>query len=352
MSHRLPLIILLSIALAATSASADLAPTAIEGKLFDSGTEVTVTVSAPFKRMFAKKGGGAKGEGTLHYTDAAGDLKEVNVRISTGRGMRSDYCHFPPLTLGLDATEIAGTPFEGLGALYLTTHCRRGSQNEQYMYLEYLIYRMYPLVTEYALAVRRMKISYEDTDARQPAVEAYAYVIEDVDATAARLGMSRINVPSQELKDIDLRSLAMLSLFQFMIGNTDWSALSPRPPEPCCHNAHIVAHPDNDTKHFVIAFDFDQAGLINAHYATPSKILPIRSVQQRLYRGFCAEQPYLAEAIDALNRARPHIEELFRDDPFLNERSRARALDYIAESFRIINTDRTLQAEIVGRCRS
>ena len=352
MSHKLPLIILLSISLAATWFSARLAAAAIEGKLFDSDTEVAVTVTAPFKRMFAKKGGGTKAEGMLHYTDATGDRREVNVRISTGHGMRSDYCQFPPLTLGLEATEIAGTPFEGLGALYLTTHCRRGSQNEQYMYLEYLIYRMYSLVTEYALAVRRLNISYEDTDARQPVVDAYAYAIEDVTATAARLGMSRIKVQSHELKDIDLRSLAMLSLFQFMIGNTDWSALRPRPPEPCCHNAHIIANPHNSTKHFVIAFDFDQAGLINARYATPSQMLPIRSVRQRLYRGFCAEQPYLPETIDALNRAKPQFMALFRDDPFLNERSRDSALDYITESYRIINTERRLQTEIVGKCRS
>ena len=43
---------------------------------------------------------------------------------------------------------------------------------------------------------------------------------------------------------------------------------------------------------------------------------------------------------------------LFRDDPFLNERSRDSALDYITESYRIINTERRLQAEIVEKCRS
>jgi hypothetical protein len=352
MSHKHPLIILLSISLAATSFCTQLAAANIEGKLFDSDTEISVTLTAPFKRLFAKNDDGTNGAGMLHYTDAKGDRREVNVQISTGGGMRSDYCQFPPLTLNLEATEIAGTPFEGLGALYLTTHCRRGSQNEQYMYLEYLIYRMYGLVTEYALAVRRMNISYEDTDTRQPTVDAYAYAIEDVNATAAQLGMSRIKVESHELKDIDLRSLAMLSLFQFMIGNTDWSALRPRPPDPCCHNAHIIANPDNGTKHFVVAFDFDQAGLINARYATPSVILPIRSVRQRLYRGFCAEQPYLPETIEALNRAKPQFEALIRDDAFLNERSRSSALSYIEESYRIINTDGTLQAEIVGRCRS
>jgi hypothetical protein len=332
--------------------SGNLAAAAIEGKLFDSDTEIAVTVSAPFKRMFATKGGGAEGYGTLHYTDATGDRRTVTVRISTGRGMRSDYCQVPPLTLGLDAQEIAGTPFEGLGALYLTTHCRRGSQHAQYLHLEYLIYRMYRLVTEYAVAVRRLKVRYEYTEARQRAVDAHAYVIEDVNATAARLGMSRIEVQSHELRDIDLRNLAMLSIFQFMIGNTDWSALRPRPPEPCCHNAHVVANPDKGAKHFVIAFDFDQAGLINTRYATPSEILPIQSVRQRLYRGFCAEQPYLPEAIDALNRVRPQIESLFRDDPYLTKRSRNKALDYIAESYRIINTESTLQAEIVGSCRS
>jgi hypothetical protein len=323
---------------------------------FGAHTQFEVTIAAPFKRMFAKRGGGAEGEGVLGYTDGKGEHREITVRISTGRGMRSTYCRFPPLTLALDADEIEETPFEGLGALYLTTHCRRGAQHEQYMHLEYLLYRMYGLVSDYSLNVRRLDVRYRDTEDDDSVVAAPAYVIEDVNVMAARSGMSRVTIKSHELADIDLPGLALFSLFQFMIGNTDWSALRARLPDPCCHNAHIVAHVDgagvDGAKHFVVAFDFDQAGLINTEYATPSGLLPIRSVRQRLYRGFCVELPYVPDAIATLNRARPQVEALFRDDPLLTERARSQALDYLDESYRVINSEGELQDQIIGECRS
>ena len=323
----------------------------LSGKLFDTDSELEVSISAPFERIFGKKGGGAKAAGKLSYTDPSGETHSVVVEISTGRGMRTDYCQYPPLTLRLDSDAIVDTPFEGLGALYVTTHCRSGRQSEQYMHMEFQIYRMYRILTEHALAVRRLKIQYAYSDSKHKPINAYGYVIEDVNATAARLGKRRLKVERQELAEIDLPRLTLLSLFQFMIGNTDWSATRPRPPEPCCHNMHIVAGSAPADKHIAIAFDFDQAGLINTRYATPSAALPIKSVRQRLYRGFCEEAPYLQDAISVFNEKREQLEQLFRDDPLLSTASRNKALGYLTESYRIINTESTLQGQVSGKCR-
>ena len=309
------------------------------GKLFDSDAELDVEITAPFNRIFGKKGGGAKASGQLSYTDEAGEPQSIDVQIATGRGMRTDYCQYPPLTLRLDADAMVATPFAGLGALYLTTHCRRGRQSEQYMHMEYQVYRMYRELTDHALSVRRLKVQYTYSESKKKPINAHAYVIEDVNATAARLGKKRLKVESQELTQMDLRRLSLLSLFQFMIGNTDWSATRPRPPEPCCHNMHVIAAANEGAKHVAVAFDFDQAGLINTRYATPSEALPIRSVRQRLYRGFCAESPYLAEALETLKLKRTAIEALFRDDSLLTTSSRDKALSYLSASYRIINTE-------------
>ncbi len=62
-----------------------------------------------------------------------------------------------------------------------------------------------------------------------------------------------------------------MTLFQYMVGNTDWSAVRSGPDDRCCHNVAVFSG-DGGASNSVVPFDFDQAGLVDAPYAVPVKV--------------------------------------------------------------------------------
>ena len=74
---------------------------------------------------------------------------------------------------------------------------------------------------------------------------------------------------------LDAPTLTRMMLFEYMIGNTDFSIWA-------LHNVRIVQ--DRARKLFPVPYDFDLSGFVHAPYATPDPRIGIRSVLDRLYR--------------------------------------------------------------------
>ena len=87
----------------------------------------------------------------------------------------------------------------------------------------------------------------------------------------------------------DPASAVRNALFQYMIGNTDYSIVYR-------HNEKLFYF---DDKIVPIPYDFDMSGLVNASYAVVSaiknKTLPISDVTTRLYRGFDRDEAIVQE---------------------------------------------------------
>ena len=162
--------------------------------------------------------------------------------------------------------------------------------------------------------------------------------------------MVAVKVSSLRVAQLDSAGAALLFLFQYMIGNTDWSPIAAVAGDNCCHNAKPIGPQDNDAARIILPYDFDQVGLINAGYARPSPNVPIRSVTQRLYRGYCALNDDLETARRLLNDRRGEIEAGYAALE-VSDRSRDRAVSYLRESYERINEPRRFERDILGRCR-
>ena len=75
------------------------------------------------------------------------------------------------------------------------------------------------------------------------------------------------------------------AIFEYMIGNTDWSMVYQ-------HNVEMLYL---NSAAFAIPYDFDHSGIVNAYYAKPNPMLNIRSVRDRIYRGMCRKDPLIFE---------------------------------------------------------
>ena len=81
---------------------------------------------------------------------------------------------------------------------------------------------------------------------------------------------------------MDAETSIQNAMFQFMIGNTDFSVAYQHNGKLLFVNKEIIPLP----------YDFDMTGWVNPSYATVNQSLGIKSVRERVYRGFKREEQY------------------------------------------------------------
>ena len=124
----------------------------------------------------------------------------------------------------------------------------------------------------------------------------------------------------------DLDHSALVFVYQYLIGNTDWGFVKADYDEGCCHNGDLY---ERDSVVLFIPYDFDLAGLVNAKYAFPDPLLRIKKVTQRLYRGVCTDSEILRSA---LNKVMSHKDEILAAPEAvegLSPKSVERAIKYL-----------------------
>jgi hypothetical protein len=318
--------------------------------LFQASSIVELTLAAPMRTLVVRRARRPDVTGTVSYAGPDGANVTLDVEVTTRGRSRLEICSFPPIRLDFKRSQVEGTLFAQQNRLKLVTLCRESNNYAQYLELEYLIYRIYEQVSAFALKVRPVIMHYVETERSDRTEDGPGFLIEPVDGLAERTGTSVATLPSVPRDKLDPLETAVLALFQFMIGNTDWSVTSPAKGEDCCHNSEVLARTDVAEQYVPVPYDFDQAGLINTVYALPAEGLKIRSVRDRLYRGLCIHNAELDTAIARFDAARSSIEALI-NDAHLDDRFREDAAEYIAEFYAIIDDSGQRQGEIVDNCR-
>jgi len=267
---------------------------------------------------------------------------ELRTRGHVRRNPR--MCSFAPVRLELPKDQVKGTVFEGHGALKLGTHCQGDGVFQQYTLKDYLANRLHNVLTPQSLRVRLAKVTYADTAPGKEPYTKLGILFEDVDDMAKRVEARELPVPRQMFNYVDQASLMFMSLFQYMIGNTDYSIIQ-------LHN--VVMLDDAKGVRHTVPYDFDYSGLVNAHYATPSKELGLVSVQDRMYRGPCKTE---AEVNQALQPFREKQAELLAMPASLvplglDEGARKYTEKYLNEFFEIIGNPNKLKKAFVTDCK-
>lgn len=280
---------------------------------------------------------------TIVYLDASGDEVRVSATLrSRGRYReQTGNCRLPALFVYF-GPDTRGTLFDGQSMLPLTTHCQRGAKYDQYVLKEYLAYRIYNLLTDKSLRVRLARVTYRDESRPDDAHERFAFFTEHFEAMARR---NEASVWQTELLDpgsTDPEEMAAFDLFQYLIGNTDWSVLAG-------HNVVLV----RDAAGLVtpVPYDFDFSGLVNAEYAGPPPKLNILSVRQRVFRGFCSAELEWPAVSDSMLAARDGISTLLDRLEGLDARNRKSVAAYLGSFFETLESPRAYRRRIADACR-
>jgi len=329
----------------ATAVAQDASP---PDSLFLDETPLALKISAPFRELARADEDRPEFDAVIEFADWNGSDTAIDIEVRIRGRSRLDNCDFPPLSLDFPRDEVDGTLFTGQNRLKLVTQCKQSDSFRDYLTHEFLIYRMLNQLTDRSFRVRWATVEYVYTDAnRERSRVEPAFLIEGDWEVAQRLGMQAVEIEEIAVDELDAQYAALMSLFHYMIGNTDWATILGPPGELCCHNGKVIG---NSGEPFVVLpYDFDNSGLVSASYAVPSDILPIRSVRRRLYRGYCATNHGLTAAMLHINQHAESLRNLL-DDESLSDRARERALDYLDEFFEIINDPEERQEQIHERC--
>lgn len=351
MQTRLVLIISLLLGSLLASISARAQDTDKPPKLFEGNSQMTVTLKGPWRRMLRRVSEPIEYDGELSYTDANGQNQSFQIKITTrGLTRRDKVCDFPPLKLWFDKEQLKGTEFRGQGSLKMVTHCKKRGY-EPYYVKEYIAYRIYNLITEYSFRVRPMMVTYLDSERDSKPEEHFGFLIEDVDDLADRHGLQELEIPEIRHTRLDPVETSNYMLFQYMIANLDWSATGGPDPVECCHNSKLIGTDPEQGTVYSIPYDLDSSGLVDAHYAAPPQKLPVRSIRDRYYRGFCFHNEHLPAALDRFRAQKSNILQLFRDAELLTSKGRNDALNFIQGFYDKLDTPGGIDEWLIDKCR-
>lgn len=322
-------------------------PANSEVPLFSSHDVLLFTLEADWGTIFKDRSQESKYHpARLHLTGVNGSPVTLDIQVRTRGNFRlqSRICGFPPLRLNFPQAGTENTVFAGQDKLKLATHCQDDrDQYEQITLQEYLIYRSFNLLTDRSFKVRLARITYVDAAGRRDTLTKYGFLIEDEDALAARLGGTIVDMKEIHDENTERDPMTLVALFQYFVGNTDWSVWA-------LHNIVLVQIPP-EMFPTAIPYDFDWSGVISAPYARPDARLPIRTVRERLYRGYCRVRAELDPVFELFNREKEEIYALWNGQEGLAEKTRKQALQYFDEFYRIINDPRAAEREFIRNCR-
>jgi hypothetical protein len=260
--------------------------------LFSSQEPIEVVITADWKAVQRDRDVDSEKlyPGTFAIVKGGTPGAPISIELRTRGHVRRNplLCSFAPLRLELPKDKTKGTIFEGYGNIKLGTHCENDRIYQQYMLKEYLANRLNNLLTPRSLRVRIARVTYADTDPGKKPFTKLGIFYERADDMAKRVDARELPVPRQMFAYFDQPSLLFMSLFQYMIGNVDYSILT-------LHNV-IILDTAKGAK-IPVPYDFDYSGLVNAQYAVPAKGLPIGSVRERFYRGPCKTEAELEQAL-------------------------------------------------------
>jgi hypothetical protein len=315
-------------------------------RLFDATEPLDLTLKADFGAVAKERGTEKKGQqGVLSYAATTGDSVVLDVHLRTRGHFRLATCQYPPLKVGFDKAQTPHTIFAHEGSLKLTVQCRGGQSYKNYLLEEYLIYRVYNLLTERSFRVRLTRVTYADAKGKHQPEMRHAFFVEDDDRMARRNNAKVLDQKGVTQDELDFDQTGLAMVFQYMIGNTDFAVTA-------LHN--IVLTQDSVGVVYPVPYDFDWSGVISPPYAFPDSRLPIRTVRQRLYRGTCRTAVELAPLFARFNAQKEAIYALYRslESEGLEPKRIQQDLEYYDEFYKIINDPGRTRSEFIRACQS
>jgi hypothetical protein len=299
-------------------------------QFFTDTAMVTATLKLDVKKLIIRK----DVPGQLFpatFSCKMADSLNVNDQIAVEvRGhFRRAHCYLPPLKLIY--RQNPSCAFYNFKDLKLVNSCMPSRTDDQNLLKEYLTYKIYNLLTDKSFRVRLLRLSYVDSGGKRGTITEHAFLVEDVKDLASRNHCKLMKNEKIPTRSTDRNQMVLASVFEYMIGNTDWSV-------PENHNIRLIKPKHDQTGvPFMVPYDFDFSGLVNTDYALPDERMGLKTVRTRLYRGAPVSKDELIPVLDYYNQKKAAIYAAINGFDLLSGASKKEMTDYLDEFYATIN---------------
>jgi len=320
--------------------------------LFESDELMELAIDAPIADIMRDDSTADYRPASLRYTNDDGEIVELEIGIRAGGNYRRrpDVCNFAPLRLNFKKSQVAETVFENQDRLKLVTHCQTNSPRyDQFVLKEYLAYRFLNLVTDLSYRARLVRITYLDAANDDRTITRLAVMVEHRDRLAKRASTEAVDIERIVFRQLEPAYTNIISMFHYLIGNTDYSPIAPSPGEDCCHN-HTLFGPEGPF-FFSVPFDFDMSGFVNPPHAISNPRFKLRNVLQRRYRGRCFNNAHIQTSVQKFFEQRDNINTLINSQgELMTESTRKAALRYVDGFFESLGSPGKAEKILTDNC--
>ncbi len=302
-----------------------------------------MTITTDFRKMLSERKKGIYQDGSVTMYLPGSDPVTENFRLYARGEFRRQNCRMPGLMVNFNNPN--SPQLSPLKKMKLTCGCGSSANEEKLLLTEYLIYKMYNQITDMSFRVRLAKVTYKDTRNKMKPYTQYAFLMEDVDDMAERNNCVEVEGRTYLTEQTNRKQMTTVAIFQYMIGNTDWSV-------PNYHNIKLMrSKADSLSQPIAVPYDFDFTGLVNAQYAIPHPDLGIEKVTDRLYRGFPRTMTELQEALDVFRNKKEQILTLVSGFELIRKSERDQMAKYIQDFYSTIENKRQVERAFIENAR-
>jgi len=314
--------------------------------LFEEEEVLNISLKLDLKAFIKEKDKEKYMPAYLIYTKNDSTESVLKVKIKSRGVSRKEMCYFPPYWLKLDLPDEIMAKDGNLiyNKAKVVSHCKESSHYQVYLFKEYLVYKIFNILTDNSFRVRLLKIKYIDSENNNTS-EQFAFIIEPEELLADRLNSYPIERDDLLHVQMDSMLVTTMSLFQYMIGNTDYSITGR-------HNMKILKPKDHMKLYLTpVPYDFDFSGLVNAHYAKPSPKTGLKNVTERYFYGLCKSDETFNLVINQFQNKRNEIKNYILSFSYLNKREREKVWEYIEEFYQETENEHFIDRKIRRTCK-
>jgi len=280
---------------------------------------------------------------TLKIYISENDTIDRKVRIKPRGEYRQNVCSFPPIMLNFNKLFPAYSDTGSINKLKLVTHCQPGKTSDENVLREYLVYKLFNVLTDTSFRVRLLRVNYLDVTGKRKPVTQYGFFIEPVEVMALRTRSTVVKATNLTQRHIAPANMNRVAIFFYMIAQWDWSV-------PGLHNVAVMLPPDNSASGLGIAipYDFDLTGVVNPSYGFPDEKMGIKSNRDRLFSGICRSREEFAKALEEFRDHKETFYSVINDFQYLEQKAKKDITGFLDQFFNQLDNQKDLE-RLIGQ---
>lgn len=316
--------------------------------LFDPESKLTLSLTYTKDDLLKLTNDSTYIHSNISYALNDGDFKYMEIEIRARGNYRRANCYYVPLWIKTSKKESVGTVFSEDKKVKVVLPCAKSNDANDHIIKEYMAYKIFEIISPYFFQTKLIPIQLEELFKDKIIDHQLLGILVQDNKKLADTYHGKVLKRNIHTKNQDPISSVRNDLFQFMIGNTDYST-SYR------HNEKLFFI---NNKIIPIPYDFDMSGLVNSSYATVSVVnnveLPITRVTQRMYRGFEREEKILEQVRQEFLDKEQKIYAIMDQNEafFKNPKEFYEAKKFIDGFFEILKDDKKFSNKILKRGRT